>query len=192
MMLAVAPDRPWRERRPRQDRNMPIATATQTSCTRIGTGGVRQLRSLAVPHVLLATDANWLFDDVDAALGGPDVTVSRIRDGADVLETTVALEPDLIILDLQIGNMGGMAASLAVKEDLTHEGLSDTPVLILLDRTDDVFLARRSEAEGWLVKPIDPERLRRGVAELLEGRPYREGWHDDAPEPTDAVTGPAN
>ena len=129
-------------------------------------------------HVLLATDADWLFDDVDAALGGPDMTLSRIHAGADVLGAAVELAPDLILLDLQIGNMGGMAASLAIKEDLDHDGLAATPVMILLDRADDVFLARRSEADGWLVKPTDPIRLRRGVSELLAGRPYREGWDE--------------
>ena len=135
-------------------------------------------------HVLLATDADWLFDDVDAGLGGPDMTLSRIRAGADVLATTAELEPDLVILDLQIGNMGGMAASLAIKEDLDHKGLSETPVMILLDRTDDTFLARRSDADGWLVKPVDPVRLRRAAEELMAGRPYREGWaEDEVPEP---------
>jgi DNA-binding response OmpR family regulator len=140
--------------------------------------------------VLLATDADWLFDDVDAGLGGPDMTLSRIRVGADVLATTAELEPDLVILDLQIGNMGGMATSLAIKEDLGHKGLSDTPVMILLDRTDDTFLARRSDADGWLVKPVDPVRLRRAANELMAGRPYREGW--DAEEVTEPeITGPA-
>ena len=32
---------------------------------------------------------------------------------------------------------------------------------MLLDRRPDVFLARRSGAEGWMVKPLDPLRLRR-------------------------------
>ncbi len=86
--------------------------------------------------------------------------------------------------------MGGMAASLAIKEDLDHKGLSDTPVMILLDRADDVFLARRSDADGWLVKPVDPVRLRHAANELLAGRPYHEGWdEDEAAEPE--VTEPA-
>ena len=47
------------------------------------------------------------------------------------------------------------------------------PVLMLLDRRPDVFLARRSGAEGWLVKPLDPLRLRRAVTALLDGGTYR-------------------
>ena len=47
---------------------------------------------------------------------------------------------------------------------------------MLLDRRADVFLARRSGAEGWLLKPLDPIRLRRAVAALLAGGTY----HDDS------------
>jgi DNA-binding NarL/FixJ family response regulator len=35
-----------------------------------------------------------------------------------------------------------------------------------------VFLARRSGAEGWLVKPLDPLRLRRAVQSLLDDGTY--------------------
>jgi hypothetical protein len=37
-----------------------------------------------------------------------------------------------------------------------------------------VFLARRSEANGWLVKPLDPIRLRRAITALLEGGSYED------------------
>ena len=35
---------------------------------------------------------------------------------------------------------------------------------MLLDRRADVYLARRSGAEGWLIKPLDPLRLKRARA----------------------------
>ena len=40
---------------------------------------------------------------------------------------------------------------------------------MLLDREADVFLARRSEADGWLVKPLDAFRLRRAATAILDG-----------------------
>jgi DNA-binding NarL/FixJ family response regulator len=43
---------------------------------------------------------------------------------------------------------------------------------MLLDRRADVFLARRSSADGWLVKPLDPMRLRKAVKALLKGGTY--------------------
>jgi two-component system nitrate/nitrite response regulator NarL len=50
------------------------------------------------------------------------------------------------------------------------------PVLMLLDRSADLFLARRSMADGWLVKPLDAFRLRRAAEALLAGGEY----HADA------------
>jgi DNA-binding response OmpR family regulator len=50
--------------------------------------------------------------------------------------------------------------------------IDHVPVLMLLDRRADVFLARRSAADGWLVKPLDPIRLRRAVHALLAGDTY--------------------
>ncbi len=47
-------------------------------------------------------------------------------------------------------------------------------VLILLDRRADVFLARRCQADGWLLKPLDPIRLRRAVKALLAGGTYQD------------------
>jgi DNA-binding NarL/FixJ family response regulator len=57
---------------------------------------------------------------------------------------------------------------------------------MLLDRRPDVFLARRSGAEGWVVKPLDPIRLRRAVAALLDGGTY----HDESYAPLSVVAAP--
>ena len=43
-----------------------------------------------MPAVLLATDADWLYDEVEAALGGGDMTVYRVRNGVDVLQHLIA------------------------------------------------------------------------------------------------------
>jgi hypothetical protein len=42
-------------------------------------------------------------------------------------------------------------------------------VLMLLDRQADVFLAKRSGAEGWIVKPLDAFSLRNAATAILEG-----------------------
>jgi DNA-binding response OmpR family regulator len=100
--------------------------------------------------ILLATDADWIYDEVDAALAGPDHTVARVRAGADVLGAIDEISPDLVILDLQIGNMGGMAACMSIRHEETADRIPITAVLMLLDREADVFLAERCEADGWL------------------------------------------
>lgn len=135
-----------------------------------------------VSEVLLATDADWIHDEVAAALDG-EHTVVRVRRGAEVRDAVAERPPALVVLDLQIGNMGGIAACLDLRLEAGADRLPDVPILILLDRQADVFLARRSDADGWLVKPLDAFRLRRAAAALLAGDGYEEGVPADAPEP---------
>lgn len=130
--------------------------------------------------MLLATDADWIHEEVDAALAGDDIEVLRVREGVDVLPTVHELVPDLVVLDLQIGNMGGMAACMSLRLDESVDLLPHTRVLMLLDRDVDAFLANRAEADGWLVKPIDSFRLRRAATALLAGDRYEEGMATSA------------
>ena len=124
--------------------------------------------------VLVVTDAPWILDEVEAAVGGPDVTLRSVRAGVDLLPAVRAALPDLVVLDLQIGNMGGMAACLNLRLEEGAGRLERVPVLMLLDRRADVFLARRAEADGWLIKPLDAIRIRKAVTALLAG-----GRHED-------------
>ena len=48
---------------------------------------------------------------------------------------------------------------------------------MLLDRVADVHLAKRCGADGWLVKPLDPLRLRRAARAVAAGSRYTEGLH---------------
>lgn len=133
------------------------------------------VRSAAVPVALLATDADHLHDEVDAALADDDTTVHRVRSGREVIAAVKQLDPDLVVLDLQIGNMGGMATCLSLRSEEGAGRLAPRPILMLLDRRADVFLARRSDADGWLVKPLDAFRLRHAAQDLLAGRTHHDG-----------------
>ena len=134
-------------------------------------------------HVLVATDADWVFDEVEAALAGPEMEVLRVREGRAVLPALYTDRPDLVVLDLQIGNMGGMATCLNIRLEEGAGRLAHLPVMMLLDREADVFLARRSSADGWLIKPIDAFTLRRAATALLQGEKYTQGVPADAGEP---------
>ncbi len=129
--------------------------------------------------VLLATDADWLYDEIDATLGA-DHQVFRVREGANVPEAMTEVDPELVILDLQIGNMGGMATSLLVKQEAREGRLPDAPVLMLLDRAVDEFLATQSEADAWVVKPLDSFGLRRTAKELIDTAAAAAAAHDES------------
>jgi len=120
--------------------------------------------------VLVATDAEHVHDEVEAALGG-DHAVVRVHAGAEVLDAVAAYEPALVVLDLQIGNMGGMAACLDLRLEERAGRIGPQRILMLLDRDADDFLARRAEADAWTVKPIDALALRRTARSVLAESP---------------------
>lgn len=124
--------------------------------------------------VLIATDADWIFDEVDAALSEPDTRVLRVRKGSDVSAAVRQVEPRLIVLDMQIGNMGGIATALNLEQEFEDGSTPVAPILLLLDRPADVPLARRWAVDGWLVKPLDSFRLRRAARALRAGDSFEE------------------
>ncbi len=122
--------------------------------------------------LLVASDAPSVRAEVAAIASTPDLEVVEARSGPEVMAAVAATLPDLVVVDLQMGNMGGMAVCLELRLEESYGSLGHVPVLMLLDRRPDVFLARRSGAEGWVVKPLDPIRLRRAVRSLLDGGTY--------------------
>ncbi len=114
-------------------------------------------------HVLLAADASWVVDDVVSALSDQETSFTVCRNGRDVSGVVKERTPDIAILDLQIGSMGGMATAMALRNDESAGALPFVPILMLLDRDADIHLARRSGADAWIVKPLDPLKVRRAV-----------------------------
>ena len=132
-----------------------------------------------MPDVVVAADAPWVVDEVKGVLSDPDDRVRVVEAGVEVLPEVVADKPDLVILDLQIGNMGAMAACMELRLEESAGRIDHVPVLLLLDRRADVFLARRTEAEGWIIKPLDPIRLRKAIRAILAG----DGYEDPSQRP---------
>jgi DNA-binding response OmpR family regulator len=140
-----------------------------------------------VPDIVIATDAETVYDELSSVLTSPDTTVRWVRTGAGVRDALNADPADLAVVDMQIGTMGGVAVALDVRLEQDAGRLDPCKLLLVLDRRADVFLARRSGVDGWLVKPLDPIRIRRAVATILGGEP----WHDPSylPNPVSAPFG---
>ncbi len=134
-----------------------------------------------VQTIVVASDAPTLRREVEAVISGPDVTVESVTSGPELITFVADESPDLVIVDMQMGNMGGMAVCLELRLQESYDALDHIAVLMLLDRRPDVFLARRSGAEGWLVKPLDPLRLRRAVQALLDDGTYADASFSPVP-----------
>jgi DNA-binding response OmpR family regulator len=117
--------------------------------------------------ILVAADAKWVRDQVRAAFMSPGQEVVEVTRGQDVRATFDDIEPDLVILDMQIGNMGGIAVAIDLRLEESADRLDHATILLLLDREADEFLARRADVDMILVKPVDAGVLRRAAKRLL-------------------------
>jgi DNA-binding NarL/FixJ family response regulator len=142
------------------------------SCSLATSCRARYFETMA--NILLISDATVVLNELLAVVDDGVNEVTTLR-SADRLRTTVEeTEPDLVITDCQVQSMGGIAICLDLKLEESGGRLPHVPALILLDRRADVFLAKTASAEGFLVKPLDPIRLRQAVEALLAGGTYRD------------------
>ena len=128
----------------------------------------------AVPTVLIASDAPWVHDDIRAAIPGGDTVVRSLTSGQAVRAAVGEQRPDLVVLDMQIGDMGAVAVTYDLHLEASGGRLPKVPVLLLLDRQADTFMARQCGAEGWLIKPLDPIRIRKAMKAVLAGETFED------------------
>jgi DNA-binding NarL/FixJ family response regulator len=132
-----------------------------------------------VATVLLVSDLAPLRTELRTMLEAPGIEIEELASGPDAIARVRHGGIDLVLTDLQIGAMGGVALALEMRNDESI-GLADpVSIILLLDRRADVFLATRVNVEGFLVKPLDALRVRRAVRAVLAG----EGFEDDALRP---------
>lgn len=86
------------------------------------------------------------------------------REARDAWVAMKDREPSLVIVDLQTGSAGGFALSHDM--DATDR-LDSIPVLMLLDREQDAWLARQAGADSYMVKPVGAGTIVARVRELL-------------------------
>lgn len=139
-----------------------------------------------MPEILIVADAATVLAEVRSALEDEETYIREVRSGAAVRDEVELDPPDLVVTDLQVGSMGGVAICHDLRLEESGDRQPHVPVLILLDRRADVFIARGSGAEGWLVKPIDPRRLRRAARALLDGGTFYDESYKPLPLPAEA------
>jgi DNA-binding response OmpR family regulator len=118
-----------------------------------------------MPRVLLVTDSAWVRNDVLASLSSDDV--HHEADPRLAVARAAELAPEAVIVDLQVGSMGGMALTRAIHDAAALGEITPAPVILLLDRSADAFLARRAGANAYVVKPFEAQELRNALASVL-------------------------
>jgi CheY-like chemotaxis protein len=104
---------------------------------------------------------------VTALLEGGGVEVRAVADGASALAEARAFHPDLILLDVVLPRLDGLAVCRMIRAD---PSLNQVPVHVLSSRARpaDQAAAQRAGADGFIGKPFKGQALQALVASLRE------------------------
>ena len=94
--------------------------------------------------------------------------VGEARNGADAVELTQRLQPDVVLMDIQMPAMNGLEATRKIIE---LADTTETRILILTTFDDEkyVFQALEAGAAGFLLKRSPAERLVEGIRVIARG-----------------------
>ncbi|MEU2280881.1 response regulator transcription factor [Streptomyces sp. NPDC013178] len=121
-------------------------------------------------RVLLADDQSLVRAGFRALLDAqPDIEVAgEAADGDEALRKVRELRPDVVLMDIRMPLLDGLAATRRITED---EALAEVRVVMLttFELDEYVFEAIRSGASGFLVKDTEPDELLRAVRAVVAG-----------------------
>lgn len=119
----------------------------------------------AKPKILLIDDEASIRQLMRQVLG-ESYEIAEAADGVEGLKAAQQAPPDLIILDLRMPGLDGLAVLRKLK---AHAQTAGVPVIIVsaLGETDTLMESQRSGAADHLIKPFDVSELRRIVHRQL-------------------------
>jgi two-component system, OmpR family, response regulator len=132
--------------------------------------GVFVPESLSLAHeymprkILVVDDDAHIREVVQFALGKAGFEALEAGDGKKALEVFAATAPDLIVLDIAMPEMDGLAVCREIRRH------SDVPILFLSSRTDEVDRVVGLEIGGddYVTKPFSPRELVARVQTILK------------------------
>src|SRR5215212_10041392 len=121
------------------------------------------------PLRVLIADDHLLFRDGLRALlkAAPDTeVVGEATTGEEAVALAAELQPDVVLMDLQMPNVNGIEA--------TRRIVSESPsirvlVVTLLEDEESVFMALRAGARGYVLKDADEEEVIRAIKAVGRG-----------------------
>jgi DNA-binding NarL/FixJ family response regulator len=122
-----------------------------------------------VPRILVVDDHKLFREGLIALLNAaPETTVAgEAGTGAEAVAQAKALEPDIVLMDIQMPDMNGIEATRRILAEQSAVGVI---MLTMLEDDDSLFAAMCAGARGYILKGADKEEVLRTVTAVAEGQ----------------------
>ena len=119
-------------------------------------------------QILIADDHTLFRDGLRALLGSlPDTAViGEAANGAEAIAQAEKLQPDVVLMDIQMPGVNGIEATRQIVNTSPHIGVI---VVTMFEDDDSVFAAMRAGARGYVLKGADQEEMLRAVRAVARG-----------------------
>jgi DNA-binding NarL/FixJ family response regulator len=123
-----------------------------------------------VISVVLADDQGLVRAGFRALLDSQDdiEVVGEVDDGEEAVRLAQALAPDVVLMDIRMPGLDGLAATRAIAVDPNLSGVHIV-ILTTFELDEYVFESLRAGASGFLVKDTEPVELIRAVRAVAGG-----------------------
>ena len=119
---------------------------------------------------LIAEDEPLLAQALGAELAQawPQLKIlASVGDGASALAQALALQPDVLFLDIRMPGMSGMDVAADLADAWPFDAPKPFPLIVFVTAYDQYAVhAFEAQALDYLLKPVQPERLQKTVARL--------------------------
>ena len=127
------------------------------------------MTSTPAKRILIVEDNALNLELATEVLGAHGYTVLQARTAEEGLRLARSNRPDLILLDVRLPGMDGLAAVRTLKEDVRTSAIP-TVAMTAQAMTGDEAEARLAGFDAYVTKPIDTRTLPRLVTRLLAPR----------------------
>jgi DNA-binding NarL/FixJ family response regulator len=119
-------------------------------------------------RVLIADDHTLFREGLRALLlSAPGLAVvGEAASGGEAVSQAAALQPDIILMDIQMPGLNGIEATRRILQDSPHVGIV---ILTMFEDDDSVFAAMRAGARGYLLKDADQSEVLRAILAVANG-----------------------